>query len=118
MNSAYQANHVTKRELIEEQKAHKDLKRRYVEMRDTAERWREQFNELGEKVAVVYRPAIKQLEKFKDWAIDVFDKGGNDEEKIMTAFHGHVERESKKEQELEEQQQRQAYRDRDYGPSL
>lgn len=118
LNSAYQANHVTKRELIEEQKAHKDLKRRYVEMRDAAERWREQFNELGEKVAVVYRPAIKQLEKFKDWAIDVFDKGGNDEEKIMTAFHGHVERESKKEQELEEQQQRQAYRDRDYGPSL
>lgn len=118
LNAAYQANSVAKRELEEERNAHKDLKRRYVEMRDTAYRWRDQFNELGEKVAVVYRPAIKQLEKFKEWAIDVFDKGGNDEEKVMTAFHGHVERESKKEQELEEQQQRQAYIDRDYGPSL
>lgn len=121
LNAAYEANHVAKRELKEEKAAYHDLKKRHVSTQNAAVHWREQFEDLKEKVDGIYKPALKQLEKFKDWAINVFEKGGNDEKTIMTAFNGHVEREEKEErqrQELEEQRKRQAYRDRDFGPSL
>lgn len=103
VNSAIESRIWTEERFKEELGNNKRLEGLLNKTKEKVEYWRNSWNKLNDEVSDELEPAVKQLDKFKDWALGKFEKIGYKKSDVVRDFESqksedenkkHIERSS------------------------